>query len=171
MTNGTHLTLVRLDATPAVAPPEKPRWPPLIAPTPAPGPDDDEYDAEDEEDVRLVLSKKYDRQLQYRVSSYEGKVDSLHGAVLLHKALAELGSIRRRYALIEALAPVFAAVDQLLTDAAEPDVSRLAAAVFHARLMIEREGYDMRGAAERSAELHGAKVFDVLEELRARAAV
>lgn len=170
MSNDSHLSLVKPDVAEPRTHPALPKWSPLIAPaTPPSGPGDDEDD-DDFEDVGTIVQRRTPRgQQEHRV--YGDASESLHkrlGAELLSQALGELAGVRRRYAHLDALKPVFAAVEQVFAQSAEPDEARLRAAVSYGRQAMVREGLDTRTAAERAAELHGVRLADVLEQLRAR---
>lgn len=166
-----HLSLVKTDVDEPRTHPALPKGVPLIVLPAGPGDEDDDEDFDDEDVGTIVRRRPPLGPSGHQVLSDGSEpLDMRRGTELLHKALAELTSVRRRYARLEVLAPVFAAVEQVVLNEAEPDRARLAVAVFHAKQMVEREGFDLRTAAERASEVHGAKVADVLEGLRERAA-
>jgi hypothetical protein len=154
--------------TPEVSPaPSSPRWAPLIVPpSKAPtGPDEEDDDIDDDghREVSRVM------RIEHR-SDKHVHVDEKAGAVLLRIALSELVAIRRRYAHLAALTPVFAALDQLAHAAVEPESSRLTAAAHLARSLMDREGLDLQTAASRASEVHEVDRWEVLEALRSRSA-
>lgn len=96
-------------------------------------------------------------------------VDAIDGLLLLREALSELVGIRRRYAHLTELAPLFAGIDQLAQRVAAPESMRLEKAVAFARDLMSREGLDQHSAAERAAAAHKVSRWDVVDGLRRRA--
>jgi hypothetical protein len=133
--------------------------------------DDDDDDEEVDGDVSRVgriLSTRPTRGVNY--VGHDAAVDKKGGAELLRQALAELVVLRRRYAHLDELSPVFTALDQLAHAATEPEQSRRSSATKFARELIDREGMELQTAASRASEAYGVDRWEVLEALRSRAA-
>lgn len=147
--------------------PSSPRWAPLIVPPSKAltrtDEEDDDIDDEGHREVSRVM------RIEHR-SDRPVHVDEKASAVLLRTALSELVMIRRRYAHLAALTPVFAALDQLAQAAIEPESARLTAAAHLARSLMDREGVDLQTAASRASEVHEVDRWEVLEALRSRSA-
>lgn len=165
--------------------PSQPRWAPFIAPSmppPAPndgdddgGDGDDDDDDDDESDLAEVAAVIERRAFALSSRGHQAerggdRLDEAAGATLLRQALAELVTIRRRYAHLTALSPVFTALDELAHAAVEPEQSRLHAATVFARSLMDRDGLDRQTAAVRAAEVHQVDRWELLEALRSRAA-
>jgi len=164
-------------AAPAVVPDA-----PAPAPKPAPAPqpdegeeeddgdgDDDDDDDEDERDDDDEDTTQPDvPAVRHRASSMTIKIDAPGAQQLLHQALAELAVVRRRYAHLVELRPVFEQFDRLVKPEAVDRAadSRLLATVELAR-EYERAGMDRFTAAERAARAHAVDRGEVLAALRA----
>jgi hypothetical protein len=180
MTTITHHHLIRLDTpAPMSRSQEQPHWSPLIAPTSMPGPGDDEdQDDEDQDDEgddgdegekAPILQRPIGKRHDHHVLGCGDRLDKASGRVLLYKALAELGTVRRRYAHLPELKPVFAAVEGVVSSSAEPEEARRMAAITYARHAMEVGGLDLRTAGERAVEIYRVNLAELLEALRARA--
>lgn len=95
-------------------------------------------------------------------------VDPVGATELLKSALGELAGIRRKYAHIDALKPVFVELDRIITTAIEPDVHRLMRATEFSRELMRRDGLDIHSAAERGAAVMNVERVAVLGALRMR---
>lgn len=173
MSTITHHHLIRLD-TPMPQPQEQPRWAPLIAPASVPGPGDDEdEDDEGDHDIGGESGAEKKKGRHQFLSSHNHHVlpdtlDKAHARTLLDRALAELGTVQRRYAHLPELRPVFMAVESVFNTALAPEEARLKAAITYARQAMERSGLDVRSAAERAVEVYRVNLAELLEALRAR---
>ena len=170
----THHHLIRLD-TPMPQPQEQPRWAPLIAPASVPGPGDDEDEDDDgDHDIGGESGAEEVRPCQRQSNTSRERyvlpdtLDKAHARTLLDRALAELGTVQRRYAHLPELRPVFMAVESVFNTAMAPEEARRAAAITYARQAMERSGLDVRSAAERAVEVYRVNLAELLEALRAR---
>jgi len=160
-------------AAPAVVP-DAPAPAPKPAPAPQPdegeeeddGDGDDDDDGDDDEDDKDEIPTPDLPAIRHRIRTLQ--IDK-HGAQqLLHQALAELAVVRRRYAHLIELRPVFEQFDRLVKPEAVDRAadSRLLATVELAR-EYERAGMDRFTAAERAARAHAVDRGEVLAALRA----
>ena len=170
----THHHLIRLD-TPMPQPQEQPRWAPLITPMGVPGPGDDEDeddgddgDGDDSDDGGEKKKAKSRFLSSHNHHVLPDTLDKAHARTLLDRALAELGTVQRRYAHLPELRPVFMAVESVFNTALAPEEARRAAAITYARQAMERSGLDVRSAAERAVEVYRVNLAELLEALRAR---
>lgn len=96
----------------------------------------------------------------------DDRVDPTLASELLETALFELQALRRRYAHLDALAPVFAELDRLTQPRAETLRQTVRDAAEFARV-LEKDGLDRWTAADRAAQRYQTRASIVLEFLRA----